>query len=106
MHGAIGIETANKAKVVDALRDMREERGDIAAALSVLLERPRTSQQRCVALSELADDCPVAGRQWLSIVFFERGLGIERIDLTRPADHEEEDDGFGFSGKVRRLGGQ
>ena len=44
VHGAVGVEAADEADVVDALRDVREQRRDVAPALAVLLELPGTAQ--------------------------------------------------------------
>ena len=106
MDGAIGIEAANEAQVVNALGGVREKRGHVAAALPVLLKLPGTAQQRRIALGELAHDGPVAGRQRLAVVFFERRLGVERIHLARAADHEKKNHRLGFAGEMRRLGGE
>ena len=75
MHGALGVERAHKADVVDALRQVRKERRDLAAALAVLLELPGALEQRRIALGELADDGAVARRQQLAVVFFSAGFG-------------------------------
>ena len=103
MHGAVGIKTAHETKVVDTLREMREQRGDFASALPVLLEFPRTLQQRRIALGELADDRAVARRQRLPVVLLERRLGIERVHLARRSHHEKEDHRFGFRRQLLRL---
>ena len=67
VHRAVGVEAAHEAQVVHALRDVREQRRHLAPALPVLLELPRTAQQRRVALGELAHDRAVAGRQRLAV---------------------------------------
>src|SRR5258708_5599368 len=106
MHRAIGVEAADETKIVDAARNVRKKSRDLASALTIPLELPGASEKRRIALGELADHGPVTGRQRLSIVFLERGFWIEGIDLARTANHEEENDGFGFSGIVLRLGGE
>ena len=36
----------------------------------------------------------------------EPGFGVKGIHVSRPAVHEQENDAFGFGGKVRRAGRQ
>ena len=103
VHGAVGVEAADEADVVHALRDVREQRRDVAPALAVFLELPGTPQQRRIALRELADDRAVALGQRLAVELLERRLRVERVDLARPADHEQEDDRLRLRREVRRL---
>jgi hypothetical protein len=100
---ALGVEVADEADVVNALRDIWEQRRDFAATLAVLLECPRAAKDRIVALGELADDLAEAFRQALAVHLVERRLRIECVDLARAADHEKEDDGLRFRGEVRRF---
>src|ERR1700709_1200972 len=44
-----------------------------------------------------------AGRQRLAVEAGEVGLGVERVDVARPAGHEEEDDALGRRLVVRPL---
>ena len=99
MDGALGVEAAHEADVIDALRDVGEKGRYVAAALAVLAELPGAPQQGRVALGELADDCAVAFRQRLSVKLVEGRLGIESVDLAGAADHEQEDDRLRFAGR-------
>ena len=45
----------------------------------------------------------VRHRQLLAGVFCKRRLGIERIDVARPAVHEQVDDALGLGRKMRQL---
>src|SRR5438876_2068189 len=85
---------------------MREKRGYFAAALPKLLEGPGAAQERRVALGELAHHGSVAGRQRLTVIFFESGLGIESVHLAGSADHKQKNDGLRLAGKVRWPGRQ
>ena len=42
----------------------------------------------------------------LAVELLQLGLVIERVDLRRPADHEEEDDRLGLGGEIRLAGGE
>ena len=106
MHGALGIERADEAEIVNALGDVWKQSRDIASALAILIEFPRTLQKRRIALGELADDGAVARGKKLAIVFVERGLGIESVEVAGRADHEQEDHRLGARLEVRRLGGE
>ena len=85
------------------LRDVREQRRDIPAALAVLLELPRARSSGVSPLVNWLTILPKLVGQRLAVVLFERRLGIERVDLARAADHEQEDDRLRLGREVRRL---
>ena len=45
-------------------------------------------------------------RDGLAVELLQLGLVVERIDVRRPADHEEEDDGLGARREMRRTRGE
>src|SRR5262245_23818263 len=83
---------------------MREEVGDLDPRLTVLLELPCAAHQRCAGLDELALDLAERRRQLLPHKPVERGLRIESLHLARPADHVQEDHGFGLRLEMRPFG--
>src|SRR5262245_15906660 len=83
---------------------MREEVGDLDARLTILLELPRAAHQRRAGLDELTLDLAERRRQLLAMKPVERGLRIESLHLARPADHTQEDHGFGPRPEMRTLG--
>ena len=67
---------------------LRQQLADFDPALAVLLERERRRQQaagRCARCAGSTDRRPLPG------VLQQRGLGIEHVDLRRPARHEQDD---------------
>ena len=99
----VGVQRAEHADVVDAAGDVREEVGDLDAALAA---RPRRERRG----HELAASCggPVIdrGRRGLAGVLLQGRLGVEGVDVRRPAVHEQEDHPLRPRGEVRRPGGQ
>ena len=88
------------------------QRGDLGipvadpeARLAVLLELALRGQQRRVGrLAHRGDGAPKLAGSGLPASLFERRLGVEQVDVARPAVHEAPDDARGPGGKVRRLG--
>src|SRR5439155_25526813 len=56
VHRAFGVEAADEADIIHALRNMGEKGRDFAATRAVLFESPRAAQQRRIAFCELAYD--------------------------------------------------
>ena len=42
-------------------------------------------------------------RKWFVVVFFQLRFVVERVDLGRPAVHEQENDPLGFGSEMRRA---
>ena len=89
--------------IVGVVADVREQVADQQSRFAARLELPRAGEQ-VAGLGEL-DSRFLAG-VWLAIVLLERGLVIKRIDLRRPAVHEQEDDALGLRLEVRRPNGE
>ena len=88
---------ANDGDLVRVLRDVRQRLGELGAALAVLAKAKR-------ALEQVAGDAFIVGDlsgRRLAVVAIEHRLGVEQIDLARPAVHEELDDGAGLRREVR-----
>ena len=97
--GHVRVHAAEDADIVDALADFGEEFGHFDAGLPVLLElEGRPEEGRA-----LAAGCLEFVARLLAVLLREFGLGVESIDLARPAVHEEVDDALGLGGEVRRL---
>ena len=79
-----------------------EQLADLDAALAVLRELERRAHGR----AGLALGAQIAAGQRLAVILVQQRLGIERVDLRRPAVHEQVHDLLGLAGKVRRLGRQ
>ena len=83
--------------------DVREDVADPLAALAVLPEAVRRREQAVLRVAQrLAIDL---GRA-LAGVLGDLRLVVERVDLRRPARHEELNDVLGLRGEVRQLGQQ
>ena len=79
----------SKRDVVHAVGQVRHQVGHFQAGLAVLAETARAGQQRRIALGELADRLAEALGQRLAVVLFQRGFGVEQVDVAGAADHEE-----------------
>ncbi len=95
----VGVERADHADVVDAAADLGVKLRDLDARLAVALE-PERRGHHLPAL-------PAAGLdrigRVLPLVVLQGGLGVERIDVRRPAVHEQEDQALGPRREVRRV---
>ena len=87
----VAVARADHGDVVDAAGDVREEVGDLDAALAVLPERPPGAEQPGVALDELILRLAELLRARLAVELVQQRLGIERLEMARPAGHEQED---------------
>ena len=81
MIGDVGHHRADHGDVVDVFGHVRKQFADFDAALAVFLELERRGKRG----PGLALGQQVAARQLPARVFRQRRLGIERIDLRRPA---------------------
>ena len=100
MVGHVGVHRADDADVVDVLGGVREDLADFEPALAVLL---RTCKGDGKAAPVRRSVRRFAGRQRLAGILGQRGLGVERIDLARPAIGEDVDDLFGLGRELRLL---
>ena len=83
------VHRVDHAEVVHAPGQMREQLADRDPALAVLPEPERRAEQ----IPRLARHHPRLGeRQGLAVVALQERLMVERVDLRRPAVHEQEDD--------------
>ena len=106
MVDAVGPARADDGQVIGAGGDMREEVGDLQPALAVAAERPLRAQER------VGRDLPPRGhraearRQGPTVQALEVGLGVERVEVARPAVHEQVDDPRGPGREVGRALGE
>ncbi len=97
MIGDVGVHRADHADVVDHPGRVREQVADFDPALAVLLELEGRAHGRAgLALGGQI------GRHRLAVVAVEHRLGVERVDVRRPAVHEQVDDPLG-PGSQRRA---
>ena len=82
------------------LRDMREQVAHRNPTLAVLSEFPRAGHRRAVVVELSRLDFHF---EWLTVLFFQKRLGIPGIDLGRATVHVEIDDSFHFGWKVSRT---
>ena len=85
-------------------RDVRKEIAHPLAALTILLELPLGADDPALALLAAAALGLHVDR--LAVEAVELRLVVERVDLARPAIHEEEDHALGLGREMRRLGRQ
>ena len=100
----LGEHRADDAQVVDDLGGVRQQVGDPGAAAAVLREpelRPGERQRRLVA-RHAGEPLALAHRigQLLAVARLEQRLVIERLELRRPAGHEQVDDALGLGRHV------
>jgi hypothetical protein len=95
----VGDHAAQQADVVHAAGHVRKQLAHFDARLAVLLERPRRAEQ-IAGLGPLQRRL----REWqrLARIARESRLGVEGIDVRRPARHEEEYDPL----RARRVHGR
>ena len=103
---ALGLHRVDEAQVVHMLRHLGKQFRHPAPALAVPRKRPRRFEHalRRAARAGVRDVPRVVEAHHLAIVFRERGLVVERIDMAWTALHEDKDDPLGARLEVRRLG--
>ena len=100
--GHVGVHRADHADVVDHAAAVWANSSLTSMPLwpyfwnGTASAAPRRSCARCAGWA----------RQRLAVVLVEQRLGVERVDVRRPAVHEQVDDPLGLAGEVRRLRGQ
>ena len=100
----VGVHRADHAQVVDVPGDVRKQLADLDAAFAVPFERERRRQQLAALAAAVLRGQRLGQR--FARVLGQFGLGIERIDVRRPAVHEQEDEPLGPRGEVRGLGSE
>ena len=99
--GRVGaVQRMDEAEVVHAFGHVRKQFADPMPLSPCCCEFPGRVQQ-VAGRGEL--HARLGERQRLAVVAVEKRLVIERIDVRRPALHEQEDDPFRPGWKVRRL---
>src|SRR5262245_4712872 len=98
MIGKVRLHRADDTEVITHLCGVRKELADLQSALTIFLE----GEWRGKGGSGLAFRAE-ADRDGFSRPFFQRGLGIEAIELRGTAIHEKVDHSFGFWRKVGRA---
>ncbi len=99
---AVGPHRPNHAQIVGALADMAIPLGNGQAGFTVLRPFAGADEQRVLGDPHRSVRALDRRRERLSGVFIDGGLGVERVDMTRSAIHEQEDDAFG--GRFVRRG--
>ena len=102
----IRLAGAHDADLVHDARDVRQQVADPRPAPAVLLERTLAGQQihAMTAVHESKTFARrVAVRDGLAVQLGEFRLVLEKLELRRPARHEQEDDAFRLSGEMRGL---
>ena len=94
-----GVHRSNDAHVVDDAGELRQQLAHLDAIAPVALELERRRQQP----ARRALGAQVDGARTLSRVLGQRRLGIEHVELRRPAVHVKHDDVLGL-GRQRRPG--
>ena len=100
MVDAIGRHGADERDFVDHLLEVRQQVGDRAAALAVLLEFPGARHDLLGAVQGAAFDFE---RRGLAVVLEQSRLGIEHVDGAGAAADVDEDHALGFGREHRRL---
>ena len=95
-----GEHRADEGDVVDLLRQVRQDLGNLHARLAVLGELVRRRHESASLVDELDIVGQIASRR-LPFVLRESGFGVKQIHLAWPAVHEELDDGLRLGLEVR-----
>ena len=113
VHGGFGVHGADDAEFVGVGGEFWKQLTDIHSGLAMLCEGESGALEFAgesahaggglagiflVLFEDFVDEAPV--------IFFERGFGVEGIDLRGAAFAEDVDDAFGFRRKVRVFGGE
>ena len=101
--GMIGHHGANDGHVVHAGGQIWKQLAHVGSTLAVL---PELVGRRQDLVADIENSGRRLERDCLSVFSFEPGLGIEGVDLRRPAIHEQKNDGPGFRLIVWKARGQ
>src|SRR5207249_3492489 len=96
----------NHGQVVDAAGEVREQVGDLDAALPRLLKRPSGAEESGVLSDELVLGLAEFLGPGLPMELVQKRLGVECLQVARAASHEEEDDGARLGGMMGGPGRQ
>src|SRR6187551_301291 len=94
MRHAFSVHRPNETQVVHVARRLRKEFADPTTSLAVLVELPRRLHHALVgaAIAGVGNGPGVVERQLLTVVLFEAGLVIVRVEVAWATLHEEKDD--------------
>ena len=107
MRNTVGVHAFQETKVVDVPGNVREEFGNVLAAITVLFEFPGRLKNTMLAdLSGLGQGAGIVKLPQLTVVPGKQCFVIKRVDVTWPALHENEDHTLGSWDKVRLGGGE
>src|SRR5579862_851774 len=95
----VRVRRTDHANVVDALRRLREKFRDFDAAFPVFLKRKRRLERR----ARLAFRLRIVERQRFAVILRQHRLRVERIDMRRPAVHEQMNHALGLRRQRRAL---
>ena len=103
MRHALGVQRMDETQIIHMPRHLGKEFAHPASAVPVLTKLPRRLHHALVraAIAGVRHRARIIERQLLPVVLFQAWLVIERVDLTRPALHEEEDDALGPRREMR-----
>lgn len=102
MNGRLRVHRVNEGNVINAGAEMGEQVADPLARLAILLELPLGPNDATFVL--VPATAKSLDRDRLAIQRIKMGLVVKRIDLARPAIHEQEDDRLGLRRDHRLLG--
>ena len=108
---AVAVQAADHAQLVGMFGDLRQEVADLQARLAARPKRLDRREQRILGHFAPRHHHAEALGQRLAGVLHEVGLGIEQIDMARPAVHEQPDHPLharlemGLARAIRRRGG-
>src|SRR5258708_7115911 len=93
----------NDREIVNTFGHVRQPIRYPNAALAMLLPFAPIGEQGSIDFTHRRYDGSKALRQFLSSDLAQLGLGIEGIEMARPAFHEKKDHTFSFRVEMRRL---
>ena len=99
----LAVHGTDQRDVVDALGQVRQQLGDLHAALAGALELVGRGKQRAgvLAVRKMAKLSSLLGA--VPARLCQRRLGIEQVHLAGAAVHEQMNDGFGLGRELRLL---
>ena len=93
-----------ETQIVDMLGDVRKQVGNILTALTILLEFPRRPKHTMLGdRFGFGKHASVIEFDHFTVAIGKRLFVVERINVTWPALHEQENDAFRAGGKVPRF---
>ena len=101
---AVAVTAPDDAQVVHVFRGVREPIRDFDPGLAVFFERPLRSEQSVLIDAAARLHGSERGGQFFAVQLGQRRLRVKRIDVRRPAGHEQKQHPLG-RGFVMRLAG-